>query len=58
MIILPLSRLSHFFKVVAYLDSADNSDTTTLQYAGFLHADKDANFNTAAGQIQTLFYYL
>jgi len=43
---------------VAYLDSADNSGTVTRQYAGFLHADKEANFNTAAGQIQTLFYYL
>jgi phenylalanyl-tRNA synthetase beta chain len=43
---------------VAYLDSADNSGTVTRQYAGFLHADKEANFNTAAGQMQTLFYYL
>ena len=33
-------------------------ETATRQYAGFLHADKDANFNTAAGQLQTLFYYL
>jgi len=43
---------------IAYLDSADNSGTVTRQYAGFLHADKEANFNTAAGQMQTLFYYL
>ena len=43
---------------VAYLDSAENSGTATRQYAGFLHADKDANFNTAAAQLQTLFYYL
>jgi len=43
---------------VAYLDSADNSGTVTRQYAGFLHADKEVNFNTAAGQIQTFFYYL
>jgi len=43
---------------VAYLDSVDNSGTVTRQYAGFLHADKEANFNTAAGQMQTLFYYL
>jgi phenylalanyl-tRNA synthetase beta chain len=43
---------------VAYLDSADNSGTVTRQYAGFLHADKEVNFNTAAGQMQTLFYYL
>jgi phenylalanyl-tRNA synthetase beta chain len=43
---------------IAYLDSADNSGTVTRQYAGFLHADKEANYNTAAGQMQTLFYYL
>jgi len=43
---------------VAYLDGGENSGTATRQYAGFLHADKDANFNTAAGQLQTLFYYL
>ena len=24
----------------------------------FLHAEKDANFNTIAAQIQTLFYYI
>ena len=36
----------------------DNLDTFTRQYAGFLYADKDANFNSAAGNIQTLFYYL
>jgi phenylalanyl-tRNA synthetase beta chain len=43
---------------VAYLDSSDNSGTVTRQYAGFLHADKEVNFNTAASQMQTLFYYL
>jgi phenylalanyl-tRNA synthetase beta chain len=43
---------------IAYLDSAENYGSSTRQYAGFLHADKDANFNTAAGQLQTLFYYL
>jgi phenylalanyl-tRNA synthetase beta chain len=43
---------------IAYLDSTDNSGTVTRQYAGFLHADKEANFNVAAGQMQTLFYYL
>ena len=43
---------------IAYLDGGENSGTATRQYAGFLHADKDANFNTAAGQLQTLFYYL
>ena len=43
---------------VAYRGDSDNSGTVTRQYAGFLHADKDANFNTAAGQLQALFYYL
>jgi phenylalanyl-tRNA synthetase beta chain len=36
----------------------ENDDTVTRQYAGFLHADKDAGFNTAAGHLQTLFYYI
>jgi phenylalanyl-tRNA synthetase beta chain len=43
---------------IAYLNGEENYGSTTRQYAGFLHADKDANFNTAAGQLQTLFYYL
>jgi phenylalanyl-tRNA synthetase beta chain len=43
---------------VAYRDDAENYGTSTRQYAGFLHADKNAGFNTAAGQLQTLFYYL
>jgi phenylalanyl-tRNA synthetase beta chain len=43
---------------VAYLDAAENSGTSTRQYAGFLHADRDVSFNTTAGQMQTLFYYL
>jgi phenylalanyl-tRNA synthetase beta chain len=43
---------------IAYLNSEENYGSSTRQYAGFLHADKDANFNTAAGQLQTLFYYL
>jgi phenylalanyl-tRNA synthetase beta chain len=44
---------------IAYQDNTgDNSGTVTRQYAGFLHADRDVNFNTAAGQLQTLFYYL
>ena len=43
---------------VARLDAAHNCGTATRQYAGFLHADREANFNTAAGQLQTLFYYL
>ncbi|WP_026043778.1 phenylalanine--tRNA ligase subunit beta [Treponema primitia] len=43
---------------VAYRDSAENYGTSTRQYLGFLHAGQDANFNTAVGQLQTLFYYI
>jgi phenylalanyl-tRNA synthetase beta chain len=43
---------------VAYKDDSDNYMTRTRQYAGLLTADKDATFNTAASQLQTLFYYL
>jgi phenylalanyl-tRNA synthetase beta chain len=50
---------------VAYRDTAENygagGDTTgtaTRQYLGFVHAGAEANFNTAAGQLQTLFYYI
>jgi phenylalanyl-tRNA synthetase beta chain len=43
---------------VAYRDSAENYGASTRQYAGFLHAGAEANFNTAAGQLQTLFYYI
>ncbi|MDR2808780.1 MAG: phenylalanine--tRNA ligase subunit beta [Spirochaetaceae bacterium] len=43
---------------VAYRDSTENYGTATRQFVGFLHTDRDANFNTVAGQLQTLFYYL
>jgi phenylalanyl-tRNA synthetase beta chain len=43
---------------VAYRDPGENYGTSTRQYAAFLHAGGDANFNTAAGQIQTFFYYM
>jgi phenylalanyl-tRNA synthetase beta chain len=43
---------------IAYLDDKENYRSSTRQYAGFLHAGADANFNTAAGELQTLFYYL
>jgi phenylalanyl-tRNA synthetase beta chain len=43
---------------VAYRDASENTGTATRQYLGFLQADKEAGFNTAAGQLQTLFYYL
>jgi len=43
---------------VAYLDPDENYRTATRQYLGFLNADRNANFNSAAALIQTLFYYL
>jgi phenylalanyl-tRNA synthetase beta chain len=43
---------------VAYRNPQENYGTSTRQYAGFLAADRDVNFNTAAAQVQTLFYYL
>jgi phenylalanyl-tRNA synthetase beta chain len=43
---------------VAYRNDAENYGASTRQYAGFLHAGNDANFNAVAGQLQTLFYYL
>jgi len=43
---------------IARLDDSENYRSATRQYAGFLHAGTDANFNTAAGELQTLFYYL
>jgi phenylalanyl-tRNA synthetase beta chain len=43
---------------IAYLDQNENNKSSTRQYAGILHAGTDANFNTAAGELQTLFYYL
>ncbi|MCL2443797.1 MAG: phenylalanine--tRNA ligase subunit beta [Treponema sp.] len=43
---------------VAWLDDSENYRSKTRQFAGFLHAGTDANFNTAAAELQTLFYYL
>ena len=43
---------------VAWLDDAENYRSVTRQFAGFLHAGADANFNTAAAELQTLFYYI
>jgi phenylalanyl-tRNA synthetase beta chain len=43
---------------VAYRNPAENYGASTRQYAGLLHAGGDANFNTVAGQMQTLFYYI
>ena len=43
---------------IARLDDEDNYLSLTRHYLGFLHSEKDANFNTAAALIQTLFYYI
>jgi phenylalanyl-tRNA synthetase beta chain len=43
---------------IAFLDGAENYRSKTRQFAGFLHAGTDAGFNTAAAELQTLFYYL
>jgi len=43
---------------VAWFDDQENYLSKTHQFAGFLHAGTDANFNTAAAELQTLFYYL
>ena len=43
---------------IARLDESDNYGSVTRHYLGFLHADREASFNTIAAQIQTLFYYL
>ena len=43
---------------VAYRDDGEQDGTRTRQRAGFLAADREATFNTASAQIQTLFYYL
>jgi len=43
---------------VAWLDDSENYSSKTRQFTGFLHAGNDANFNTAAAELQTIFYYL
>jgi phenylalanyl-tRNA synthetase beta chain len=43
---------------IAFRNDAENYGSSTRQYVGFLNAGTDANFNTASGQLQTLFYYL
>ena len=43
---------------IACLDPDDNYGSITRQHLGFLLSDREANFNIAAAQIQTLFYYL
>jgi phenylalanyl-tRNA synthetase beta chain len=43
---------------VAYRDEKENYGVRTRQHLGFLHADRDANFNVVSSQLQALFYYL
>jgi len=43
---------------IAYLNNEENYRSSARQYSGFLHAGTDANFNTAAAELQTLFYYI
>jgi len=43
---------------IAFLDDTETYRSKTCQFAGFLHSGSDANFNTAAAELQTLFYYL
>jgi phenylalanyl-tRNA synthetase beta chain len=38
--------------------TGNSTGVRTRQYLGFVHAGAEANFNTMAAQIQTLFYYL
>ena len=43
---------------VAWLNENEIYRSETRQFAGFLHAGTDSGFNTAAAELQTLFYYL
>jgi len=43
---------------IAFLDDGENYGSKTRQYLGFIHAGSDANFNTIAAELQTIFYYL
>ncbi|MDR1618787.1 MAG: phenylalanine--tRNA ligase subunit beta [Treponema sp.] len=43
---------------VAFRDPNENYGARTRQFLGLVHAARDANFNTAAAQLQTLFYYI
>jgi phenylalanyl-tRNA synthetase beta chain len=43
---------------VAFRDPGENYGSRTRQFLGLAHTARDANFNTAAGQLQTLFYYI
>ena len=52
------SAYPHMFFETGKIAHWDDDAAITRQYLGFLHADREANFNTAAAQIQTLFYYI
>jgi len=43
---------------VAFWTDDTNRSAVTRQHLGFLHADRESSFNTAAALIQTLFYYI
>lgn len=43
---------------VAYICAEENSGTRTRQKLGFLTAAADANFNSAAGEVSALLYFL
>jgi phenylalanyl-tRNA synthetase beta chain len=43
---------------VVYRDDAKNYGCATRQFCALLHSGPEANFNTMAAQVQTLFYYL
>jgi phenylalanyl-tRNA synthetase beta chain len=43
---------------LVYRDEKENSGAVTRQFLGFLNAEREANFNTIAAQVQTFFYYI
>ena len=43
---------------IAFFDGTDSTGTTTSQSLGFLTAEQNANFNTAASEAANLLYYL
>ena len=43
---------------IAFFDDADSTGTSTAQSLGFLTAEQNANFNTAASEAANLLYYL
>jgi phenylalanyl-tRNA synthetase beta chain len=43
---------------VAFKNDAENTGTSTRQYAGFLTSAPNVNFNTMAASVQNLFYYI